>query len=81
MDKKKSITDILSNFKREKEQFNEKLTQLRSKLQNVQSPDHTQYNLIINKTKFRSTKFDNYDIQGESYIMSPVVDNRRAKTL
>lgn len=34
-DKKKCITDILSTFKKEKESFNEKLIQLRTKLQTV----------------------------------------------
>eukprot|EP00349_Pseudokeronopsis_sp_Brazil_P009376 CAMPEP_0202970144 /NCGR_PEP_ID=MMETSP1396-20130829/16133_1 /ASSEMBLY_ACC=CAM_ASM_000872 /TAXON_ID= /ORGANISM="Pseudokeronopsis sp., Strain Brazil" /LENGTH=88 /DNA_ID=CAMNT_0049698477 /DNA_START=1335 /DNA_END=1601 /DNA_ORIENTATION=+ len=43
-EKKKSICDILSNFKKEKEQFNDKLTQLRSRLQAVSSPEQTSKN-------------------------------------
>ena len=37
--KKKSINDILSNFKKEKEQFDVKLSMLKSKLESISSPE------------------------------------------
>jgi hypothetical protein len=48
-EKKKCINDILTNFRKEKEQFNEKLHQLRNKLQTVQSPDSSQYFILFSE--------------------------------
>lgn len=40
---KKTINEILTNFKKEKESFNVKLSQLKIKLDQVKSPKNVQY--------------------------------------
>ena len=42
--KKKNINEILNSFKKEKESFNEKLTQLKIKLESVKSPEISSMN-------------------------------------
>jgi hypothetical protein len=67
--RKKSINDILHNFKREKEQFNEKLSQLKTKLEQVKSPEPSQY---------RSSK--GFQQDGSDVPSSPG-ESRRSKTI
>ncbi|CDW80834.1 UNKNOWN [Stylonychia lemnae] len=93
IERKKSINDILSNFKKEKEHFNEKLSMLKSKLEQVRSPEPNNLNSIQHKQVFYNAKilnrqannlFVNNQCVENSYGVarqeSQTIENRRSKT-
>eukprot|EP00347_Sterkiella_histriomuscorum_P009079 403342596 len=74
---KRNINDILNSFKKEKESFNDKLSQLKSKLEAVKSPEPT-------NLKCQAPIQDRASAQNSGKsdcFTSPNVENRRAKTL
>eukprot|EP00347_Sterkiella_histriomuscorum_P008839 403343541 len=74
---KRNINDILNSFKKEKESFNDKLSQLKSKLEAVKSPEPT-------NLKCQAPNIDRASAQHsgkQDCFTSPNVENRRAKTL